>query len=129
VLVVCGSWGQGRIERVVRELRGLDRGLHVHAVCGTNTRMRARLSRELDGAGGVSVHGHEPSLAPLFSACGSVITKPGIATLVEARAAGRKIFLLRGMPVAEDNNARWAVRHFAAEWFRPETFARWLGGA
>jgi hypothetical protein len=54
-----------------------------------------------------------------------VITKPGISTLLEARATGRKLFLLPGMPVAEDNNAGYAVRHFGAEWFSKESFTRW----
>jgi hypothetical protein len=54
-----------------------------------------------------------------------VVTKPGISTILEARAARRKIFLLRGMPVAEDNNARHALRYFDAEWFTKESFQRW----
>jgi UDP-N-acetylglucosamine:LPS N-acetylglucosamine transferase len=66
-----------------------------------------------------------PSLAPLLREAGCVVTKPGISTLLEAHAAGRKIFLVRGIPVAEDNNARYAARHFGAEWFEPGAFRRW----
>ena len=62
---------------------------------------------------------------PSLRECASVITKPGISTLLESHAAGRKIFLLKGMPVAEDNNARFAVEHFGAQWFDVETFKRW----
>jgi hypothetical protein len=57
-----------------------------------------------------------------------VITKPGMGTLLEARAAQRKIFLIKGIPVAEANNARYALEHFDAEWFSVAAFARWLGG-
>jgi hypothetical protein len=66
------------------------------------------------------------SLVPLLKECASVITKPGISTLLEAHAAHRKIFLLKGMPVAEDNNAEHAVRHFGAEWYNRDGFVRWL---
>ena len=55
-----------------------------------------------------------------------MVTKPGIATLLEAHAAGRKIFLVKGIPVSEDNNARYALRHFGAEWFNPSRSA--VGG-
>jgi hypothetical protein len=60
--------------------------------------------------------------------CAVLVTKPGISTLLEAHAAGRKIFLLRGMPVAEDNNARFAIRHFGAEWFHVDALCRWSAG-
>jgi len=66
-----------------------------------------------------------PSLHPLLRVCASVVTKPGISTLLEAHAAGRKIFLLKGMPVAEDNNARYAVERMGAEWFTLEGFLKW----
>jgi hypothetical protein len=58
--------------------------------------------------------------------CGSVITKPGASTLLEAHAAARQIFLLPGMPVAEDNNARYARKAFQALDFSPDVFRRWL---
>jgi len=42
-----------------------------------------------------------------------------------AGAVRRKIFLLEGMPVAEDNNARYAIRNFNAEWFSIKRFKEW----
>lgn len=125
VLLVCGYWGQGPLLAVLRSLRRAVPGVRVHVVCGENQRMLERLRRSAVCADGVELHGAVDSLAPLMRQCGSIITKPGISTLVEAHAARRKIFLLRGMPVAEANNARFAVAHFDAAWYTPRRFREW----
>jgi hypothetical protein len=127
-LLVCGYWGQGPIFRVVRELLGAVPGLTIHAVCGENERLRARVQRYAQIHPGVKAHGVVENLAPLLRTCGSVITKPGISTLVEAHAARRKIFLLRGMPVAEANNARHARAHFQATRYSARAFRAWWEG-
>jgi hypothetical protein len=62
----------------------------------------------------------------MIKKCGCVITKPGMGTLLEAHAAERKIFLFKGMPVAEANNARYAVSNFGAEWFSLSSFRNWF---
>ncbi len=129
VLVVCGYWGQGPILRVVRRLLEIDPGLRVHAVCGEDAAQLQALEAELGASPRVRCHGLVDSLAPILGACASVVTKPGISTLLEAHAAERKIFLLRGMPVAEDHNAAHARRHFGAEDFDPSTFSTWLTAA
>jgi hypothetical protein len=124
VLLVCGYWGQGPIARVLHTLLADDPEVRVIAVCGENRRAYeavARAFRRRD----VRIHGVVESLRPFMAECSSVVTKPGISTLLEARAAGRKIFLLKGMPVAEENNARYALQHFGAEWFTKEGLRRW----
>ena len=126
VLVVCGFWGQGPIERIVGELLTVEPALTVHAVCGENEVLRKALEASNKGRGNVHCHGEVDSLAPLLEKCASIVTKPGISTLLEAHAAGRKIFLLRGMPVAEDNNLRFAMEHFGAERFTSDRFRVWF---
>jgi hypothetical protein len=125
VLLVCGYWGQGPIVRILGTLLATDPDLRVLVVCGENQEAREEVGRVFGRNPNVEVHGVVPSLVPFFERCSCVITKPGISTLLEARATHRKLFLLPGMPVAEDNNARYAVRHFEAEWFSPESFTRW----
>jgi hypothetical protein len=98
-------------------------------VCGENAEVLDRAKRAFCGDDRVTVHGCAPSLLPLLRECAAVVTKPGISTLLEAHAANRKIFLLRGMPVAEDNNARFAIRYFGAEWLGPEPLRRWYTGS
>lgn len=125
VLLICGSWGQGPIVELIDQLLVENDGLKVHAVCGENARVYDQARRRFDDLPNVEVHGDVESLVPLLEESACVVTKPGIATLLEAHAAGRKIFLVPGIPVSEDNNARHALRHFGAEWFDPVAFRRW----
>ncbi|MCM8797523.1 MAG: hypothetical protein NC923_06600 [Candidatus Omnitrophica bacterium] len=128
VLLVFGYWGQisaikaGKVIRTVTQNNPL---VHVYVVCGTNRTLFKRLTDNFRGNPRVIVYGAVESLAGLMRECACVITKPGFSTLVESFAAGRKIFLLRGMPVAEDNNARYACEHFYAEWFTKDAFRSW----
>jgi len=57
--------------------------------------------------------------------CASIITKPGFSTIVEAHAAKRTLFLLKGMPVAEDHNAKYAISHYDAQWYNLRVFKNW----
>jgi UDP-N-acetylglucosamine:LPS N-acetylglucosamine transferase len=102
--------------------------VHVHVVCGDNERLRRQLSKHL-GQANISTYGLLDSVEPLLSLCACVVTKPGMGTLLEARAARRKIFLFPGMPVAESHNARHAIAYFDAEWLSVAAFTRWLRAA
>jgi hypothetical protein len=125
VLLVCGFWGQGPIAGTVKKLSGALPDLMIHAVCGENRKAYEQTQHLFKDNPRIQVYGVTPSLVPALRECASVITKPGISTLLESHAAGRKIFLLKGMPVAEDNNARFAVEHFGTQWFDVETFKSW----
>ncbi len=125
-LVICGYWGQGPIDRILKLLTRAHPDQRIHTVCGENEELFRAMQKARGDHPNVVCHGRVDSLVPILRECGSVITKPGISTLLEARAAGRKIFLLRGMPVAEDNNARFALKHFGASWFDLDCFGRWL---
>jgi UDP-N-acetylglucosamine:LPS N-acetylglucosamine transferase len=125
VLLVCGFWGQGPIAQIVSMLRKSFPELEILTVCGENERVLKTLNRKFSLDKKVRIFGAVSSLAPLLSECASLITKPGISTILEGGASGRKMFLLKGMPVAEDNNLRYAIKNFGAEWFSLETFRKW----
>jgi hypothetical protein len=128
VLFVAGHWGQVFFRRARAIIQGLLKGnprLEIQVVCGQNDRLQKRLALYFQHQRRVRVYGDVGSLFNLLKECGSIITKPGISTLLEAYAAGRQIFLLKGMPVAEDNNARYAMRFFCASWFSPRRFKKW----
>ncbi|QDV09179.1 Processive diacylglycerol beta-glucosyltransferase [Planctomycetes bacterium Poly30] len=126
-LVVCGLWGQGRIDRILKELRGISPELTFHAVCGENDALRRTIESACDPR--VRAYGVVPSLAPILRECASVITKPGIATVLETHAARRAMFLIPGMPVAEDNNLRFALHHMGALRYSRDAFRGWLEAA
>jgi hypothetical protein len=124
-LLEGGFWGLGPLANITRTLLR-NRNLRVHVVCGENTKLRERMARLFEKETRVICYGQLPSLLDLMAECASVITKPGISSLLEARAARRKIFLLPGLPVAERHNAEYALKHFDAVWFKPQSFEQWL---
>jgi hypothetical protein len=126
-LVMGGFWGQGRMMDAVRLLADAFPAVRLHVICGENRRLERAARRRFTGHSRVTVYGLVDSIESLLSRCGCVVSKPGMATLLEARAAERKIFLFRGLPVAESHNARYAIEHFGAEWLSVPAFARWLG--
>jgi UDP-N-acetylglucosamine:LPS N-acetylglucosamine transferase len=125
VLLICGAWGQGPLLTLTRLLITGRPDLTVHVVCGDNQTAYNEIRKRYATNPNVRAYATVPSILPYLRECGSVITKPGVSTLLECHAAGRKIFLIKGMPVAEDNNAHHAVRHMEADWFTPETFDNW----
>jgi hypothetical protein len=125
-LLMGGLWGQGRLEDALQLLVTHFPQLGVQVVCGDNDRLARKLKARFGHRPTIAVHGLVDALAPLLARCSSVVTKPGMGTLLEARAARRKIFLFPGMPVAEDQNARHAIAHFGAEWLTVTGFERWL---
>ena len=124
VLLTCGLWGQGPFLRLVWEIRQALPDARLHVVCGENQRAQRWLRRVFPHDPALQVHGVVDSLVPLLRTSRAIITKPGISTLIEAHAAQRKIFLVPGMPVAEANNARYALQHFGAEWFTADNLRR-----
>jgi hypothetical protein len=125
ILLVCGYWGQGPMVRIAREILRAIPEAQVEIVCGENAEVHRLATLAFANNHRVRVHGCVPSLLPFVRDSAVVVTKPGISTLLEVHAANRKIFLLRGMPVAEDNNARYAIQHYGAEWLSISALRRW----
>jgi hypothetical protein len=128
-LLMGGFWGQGRLKGALDLLVTHFPSLPVHVVCGDNDGLLRRVRHRFGRAGNIAVYGLLDSVEPLLARCSCVVTKPGMGTLLEARASGRKIFLFRGMPVAESHNARYALTHFDAEWLTVAAFSRWRAAA
>jgi hypothetical protein len=124
VLVTCGYWGQGPFVRLVWAVRRALPRVRCHVVCGENRLARRLLESLFRDDPLLQVYGVVDGLVPLLRCSRAIITKPGISTLIEAHAAKRKIFLVPGMPVAEANNARFALQRFGAERFSAEKLRR-----
>ena len=125
-LLIGGFFGQGRLTQTVEILQNYFTGIHLYVICGKNKRRETKLKNRFGRSETVSIIGVVDSIDEYLLQCRCVITKPGMATMLEARAARRKIFLFKGMPVAETNNACYAISNFDAEWFTVTAFSRWL---
>ena len=128
VLFVAGFWGQVSWRKavyLVERLLNAFEHLQVTVVCGTNQKLFNIFVRSLGTHPRLTIFGQSDSLCEMMKECASIITKPGFSTLVEAHAACRQIFLLKGMPVAEEHNASYALSHFGAKRFSVREFGRW----
>ena len=128
VLLTGGGWGLGDLCGIAKKLIRKFPELLVHIPCGDNQRLLLRLQKELPRER-VFVYPTVDSLAPIMKKCAAVISKPGAVTLTEAHMARRKIFLIRGLPVCEEKNAKYAIAYFGAEPFNLGVFERWYQGA
>jgi hypothetical protein len=128
-LVMGGLWGQGRLTGALDLLVRHFPDLRLHVVCGDNQALQRKGLQRYGRARNVAIYGLLDSIEPLLARCSCVVTKPGMGTLLEARASGRKIFLFPGIPIAETHNARYAAAHFGAEWLTVGAVARWRGQA
>jgi hypothetical protein len=125
VLICGGAWGLGAIHQAVAALSGAMPELELYVICGDNRGLFRGLFQQHGRAARIHLYPTVDSLRPFLGLCGSVITKPGGATITEAHRAGRKLFLLGGLPVTEEANARYAQRHFGASRFSPDAFRAW----
>lgn len=125
VLLIGGYWGTGPLKRVLAELAREMPELRISVICGDNKSMQRQLRQTYTGNGNILIEGVVPSIIPWLQPCASVITKPGISTLLEAHAAGRQIFMLPGAPVAEENNARYAETRWGSQRYGLAAFRAW----
>ena len=126
VLLTGGYWGLGRLAPLAQRLVAAHANLRLDVVCGDNAGLRATMERTLASyRDRVQVFGAVDTLVPLMARASAVIGKPGISTIAETAASGRRLFLLKGLPVAEDHNADYAVRQLGATWFSEEAFGQW----
>lgn len=131
VLFVAGNWGQVGKQKVTTLLSGLKEQhpkLHITIVCGKNKQLYSYLKDHYKESTSFVIEAELPTLRPLIEQCASIITKPGISTTVECHTAKRQLFYIKGMPVAEDNNVRYAIEHFGAQWFSHNSYKEWYDG-
>jgi len=125
VLITGGGWGLGRLWNVAVTLHEGCPALTLHVVCGDNEALYRKLSEQFRGDTGIRLYRQVDSLAPLMEQCAAVITKPGAVTMTEAFVARRALFLIRGLPVTEQENALYAIEHFGARRFSMRSFVEW----
>ena len=130
VLFVAGYWGQiffNKAVKIILQIMKKIPQMQIIAVCGKNEILLRRLMLYFKSYpdSRIKIYGETDSLLGIMKECSSIITKPGFSTIAEAHVAGRKIFLIKGMPVAEDNNARHAIEYFDASAFEIKDFLKW----
>lgn len=125
VLISGGGWGLGEIFDVTLGIYREVPSVNLHVAVGDNNPLFDDLRNIFAGNGRVFIYKDLDSLERLMAVCACVITKPGGITIAEACIAQRKLFLIKGLPGAEESNLLYAERHFGAETFSYISFKKW----
>lgn len=107
VLVSCGSFGFGSVERAVDAALAADPQLCVVVACGRNEALRARLAARHQPPQRLVPLGWTNQMPALTAAADVVITNAGGATALEAVACGRAVLMFE--PIAGHGKANAEV--------------------
>jgi processive 1,2-diacylglycerol beta-glucosyltransferase len=132
VLVMGGGHGVGPLSELAERLAGLPQAPQVVVVCGTNARLRSRVSA-LPSAqrGRVRAIGFTTDVDAWFEACDVVVSKAGGLTCSEALVKGTPMVVFRPTPGQEVKNAEFleragTARHAESVDEVAATVKRWL---
>ena len=128
VLIAAGFWGQisfHKIQNLLKLLLNKFPEISILIICGTNTKLFNKLKSFCHNDKRIRIFGEIKKTSDLIRECACIITKPGMSTILEAHTSQRKLFLLKGMPVAEDHNAQYAIDNYNAQWFNLDNFTKW----
>lgn len=115
VLMLCGGFGVGPVERLLRELLGMRLDARIAVIAGKNEPLRARLERAARGsARRTSIVGFTDAMHVWMRAADVVVTKPGGLSASEALVCGVPLVLVNPIPGQETRNADYLLEHGAA---------------
>ena len=111
IVVTGGGEGSGGLYRrtaaILRKVENAD----VAVICGRNQRLRRRLARLAERAGGrLTVHGFVDNMADWFRCADIVVGKAGPGTIAEATCCAAPLVLTSYLPGQEEGNAEFVVQ-------------------
>lgn len=115
VLLLCGGFGVGPIEGLLRELARVSGAPQVVVITGRNERLRQRLvGLAVRDASRVRVLGFTDEMHLWMRAADLVVTKPGGLTVAEALVCGLPMVIVNPIPGQEARNSDFLLEHGAA---------------
>ncbi len=113
VLVMSGSMGYGKVEKVVRQLDLSDIDFQIISVCGNNEKLKRRIDR-FKGKHKIYNYGFTDKVSLMMDASDCIVTKPGGITSSEALAKGLPMIIANPIPGQEDRNVEFLMNNGAA---------------
>ncbi|MQA84638.1 MAG: DUF1298 domain-containing protein [Streptosporangiales bacterium] len=107
VLLSCGYFGFGTVERAVDTLLDIDPRVQVVAICGRNERLRRRLAARGLSPARLLLLGWIDDMASNIVASDLVVTNAGGATALETLCCGRTLVLFE--PIAAHGRANTEI--------------------
>ena len=108
ILIMGGSMGFGKTDKMIAELDKLDIDFQIIAVCGNNSRLKKKIDK-LQVNKKVHNYGFVDNVDVLMSASDAIVTKPGGLTTSEALAKGLFIIMPTTFPGQEERNSEFLL--------------------
>ncbi|MGQ0645316.1 MAG: MGDG synthase family glycosyltransferase [Elusimicrobiota bacterium] len=115
VLIMGGNKGLGPVEDKVAALKSVPAKVQVIAVCGHNREAQANLEARHGRDPSVKIFGFTRNVHRLMDAADLLVSKPGGLTCAESLAKGLPLVIVHAIPGQEERNARYLLKHGAAE--------------
>lgn len=113
VLVMSGSMGYGKVDKIIDELDSIDLDFQIISVCGFNEKLKKNIDRKKLNKK-ISNIGFTDKVDLYMDAADCIITKPGGLTTSEALAKGIPIIMVNPIPGQEDRNVEFLLNNGAA---------------
>jgi 1,2-diacylglycerol 3-beta-galactosyltransferase len=111
VVLTGGAEGSGGMYRRTVAILGQVENVDVAVICGRNQRLRRRLTRLAERAGGrLTVHGFVDNMADWLRCADVVVGKAGPGTIAEATCCAAPLVLTSYVPGQEEGNAEFVVQ-------------------
>lgn len=113
VLVMSGSMGYGKVEKIIDELDDIALDFQIISICGFNEKLKKNIDRKRLNKKIINL-GFSDKVDLYMEAADCIITKPGGLTTSEALAKGVPIIMVNPIPGQEDRNVEFLLNNGAA---------------
>jgi processive 1,2-diacylglycerol beta-glucosyltransferase len=118
LLIMSGSMGHGKIDKVIRALDALPEDFQAIVVCGNNKTMEGKI-KSIKTTHFFSVYGFVNNVEVMMDASDCIVTKPGGLTSSEAIQKDLPMIMVNPIPGQEERNVEFLLNSGMAMYATP----------
>ncbi len=108
LLIMCGSMGCGHIDKILDKIsKELQTNEEITVVCGSNERIRHKLSRRYKNNRNIHIRGYVKDVSRLMDSADLYLTKPGGISVTEAKTKRLPMVFINAVAGCEEYNRRF----------------------
>ncbi len=115
LLIMCGSMGCGKIAKAAGYIgKRLPLDCDVTVICGTNTKLKRRLSKQFECHKNIHIRGYVNDISLAIDSADVCLTKPGGITVTELMVKHMPMALMNTVSGCEKHNSTWLISNGCA---------------